>query len=306
MRKYLLMTCALAAPAVLTAAGPQGGAGQPFRISAGVDLVVLDVAVVDRRGRCIQGLQEQDFTVLENGRPQSISLFRNEDIPVAAGVIVDASGSMRAKRSAAIAAALAFLMAGNPDDEIFVVNFNDTAALGLPPAIPFTSDAALLRSALDSMPARGRTALYDAIATALDHIRRSRHNRRFLVVFSDGEDNESGQTLRSVSDALAESGVTLYAVGLLDPSYRGDNPGVLRKLARLTGGRAYFPEDLARLTSVCLGIAADIRARYIIGYSPGETAAEGEFRRVEVKVQAPGRGVLEVRTRTGYRVPGRR
>jgi Ca-activated chloride channel family protein len=296
---------ALALPAVPARAQAQPGEPDQYRISTNVDLVVLDVAVVDSQGRYARGLNRQDFTVLEDGRPQTIALFQSEDVPVAAGVIVDSSGSMAPKRADTVTAALAFLEASHPEDDVFVVNFNENVALGLPAATPFTADPDLLRSALNRMPIGGRTALYDAIAAGLRHIRSSRYHRRFLIVFSDGGDNQSRHTLAHLTRLLQESEVTLYTIGLFDPTDPDRNPRVLKKLARLSGGKAYLPGDMQHVAAVCRNIAADIRSRYILGYTPGQEAAEGQFHRLEVRVHAPGRGRLAARTRSGYRTPRR-
>jgi len=298
------LTFVLTVLALLAPAQDSAGEASEYTISTNVDLVVLDVAVVDSRGRYVRDLREENFEVREDGRPQTIALFRNEDIPIAAGVIVDSSGSMGPKRAETIEAALAFLQASNPEDDVFVVNFNEKAALGLPPAIPFTADPDLLRSALNSMPIGGRTALYDAVALGLQHIRQSRHKRRFLIVFSDGGDNESRLRLGELTRMIEESEVTVYTIGLFDPSDPDRNPGVLRRLARLSGGQVYLPGDMKHVAAVCRSIAADIRSRYVIGYTPNRPGDANEFHGIEVRVRAPGRGRLEVRARTGYRTPG--
>lgn len=307
MLKHIVVTAAfvLQSPAGLAAAQEQPTDAGQYRISTNVDLVVLDVAVFDRKGRYVRDLTKDDFEVLEDGRPQSIALFRNEDIPVAAGVIVDSSGSMGPKRAETIAAALAFLRASNPNDDVFVVNFNERVAQGLPPETPFTADPELLRSALGRMPIGGRTALYDAIAAGLEHIRRSRYKRKFLIVFSDGGDNESRRTLDQITHAIQESEVTIYTIGLFDSRDPDRNPGVLKKLAQLSGGQVYLAADMKYLPGVCRDIAADIRSRYVVGYTPSRPGNADEFHNVEVHVHAPGRGRLESRTRTGYRVPKR-
>jgi VWFA-related protein len=292
--------------AVAAATAQQDSDPSHYRIATNVDLVVLDVAVFDRQGRYIRDLTKDNFEVLEDGRPQSIALFRNEDIPVAAGVIVDSSGSMGPKRADTTAAALEFVRASNPDDDVFVVNFNERVALGLPAEIPFTANPDLLRSALGRMPIGGRTALYDAIAAGLGHIHQSRHKRKFLIVFSDGGDNESRRNLQQITREIQESEVTIYTIGLFDSRDPDRNPGVLKKLAHLSGGQAYLPGEMKYVPGVCRSIAADIRSRYVVGYTPGRPVEEGEFHGVEVRVHAPGRGRLEARTRAGYRVPRRR
>jgi Ca-activated chloride channel family protein len=307
MLKQILVTAAFVLQGLADPAAAQAQAADtgPYRISTNVDLVVLEVAVFDRQGRYVRDLTKDHFEVLEDGLPQSIALFRHEDIPVAAGVIVDSSGSMGPKRAETIAGALAFLRASNPNDEVFVVNFNERAALGLSPDTPFTSDPELLRSALSRMPTGGRTALYDAIAGGLEHIRQSRYERKFLIVFSDGGDNQSRWTLDQITRAIQESDVTIYTIGLFDSRDPDRNPGVLKKLAQLSGGRAYLPAEMKYVVGVCRDIAADIRARYIVGYTPSRPGKADEFHGVEVRVHARGRGRLEARTRTGYRVPRR-
>jgi VWFA-related protein len=304
MVKHFVMTAAFLLPVLLgraSAQAPSGDTGQ-YRISTNVDLVVLDVAVFDRQGHYVRDLTKDNFEVLEDGRLQSIALFRNEDIPVAAGVIVDSSGSMGPKRAETIASALAFLRASNPEDDIFVVNFNERVALGLPPDVRFTADPELLRAALSRMPIGGRTALYDAIAAGLEQIRQSRYRRKFLIVFSDGGDNESRRTLDQITRAVQESEVTIYTIGLFDSRDPDRNPGVLKKLAHLSGGQAYLPAGMKDVPDVCRRIASDIRSRYIIGYTPSRPGKDDEFHGVEVRVHAPGSGRLDARTRTGYRV----
>lgn len=304
-RFVFAVTFGLAVPAGLAAAQAKAAETSQYTISMNVDLVVLDIAVFDGQGRYVRDLNRENFVVLEDGRPQSIALFRNEDIPIAAGVIVDSSGSMGPKRAETIAAALAFVRASNPDDDVFVVNFNERVALGLPPAIPFTADPDLLRSALGRMPIGGRTALYDAIAAGLQHIGQSRYKRKFLIVFSDGGDNESRRNLDQLTRLIQESEVTVYTIGLFDSRDPDRNPGVLKKLAHLSGGQAYLPGDMKYVPAVCRSIATDIRSRYILGYTPSRQGKDDEFHRVEVRVRAHGRGRLEARTRTGYRVPRR-
>jgi VWFA-related protein len=309
MRKHLVvaMPLLIVLPARFAAAtAPQTTGSSQYHLTTNVDLVVLDVAVFDRKGRYVRDLTRDNFEVLEDGRPQAIALFRNEDIPVAAGVIVDSSGSMGPKRADTTAAVLAFVRASNPGDDVFVVNFNERVELGLPANVPFTANPDLLRSALGRMPAEGRTALYDAIAAGLEHIRLSRHARKFLIVFSDGGDNESRRSLQRITQEIQESGVTIYTIGLFDSRDPDRNPRVLRKLAQLSGGQAYLPAETKHLPEICRGIAAEIRSRYVIGYTPSRPARDGEFHGVAVRVQAPGRGKLEARTRTGYRAPTRR
>jgi len=200
---------------------------------------VLDVAVVDQKGRFVTGLERENFEVFQDGQPQPITLFRKEDSPVTVGLVVDSSTSMLPKRQETIAAALAFVEASHPQDEIFVVNFSDTAQPGLPAGLPFTSDPSVLAAALKAARPFGRTALYDALALAIRHLELGRHERKALVVFSDGGDNQSMHSLEDVMRLIQQSGVTIYAIGLYDSANRERNPQVLRRLAEESGGRAF-------------------------------------------------------------------
>ncbi len=288
-------------------AGPQTPLAQdqeadvPYRIAADVDLVVLEVAVFDRRG-FTRGLGKENFELYENGRRQPITLFRQEDAPVSVGLLVDSSTSMRSKREETAAAALAFVAESHPDDEVFLVHFNDTPRFGLPPSVPFTGDRVALAEALTAAPAVGRTALYDAIAAGLEHLKLGRRPRKALLVFSDGGDNQSRHSLDQILNVLEQSGVTLYAIGLFETLDRDRNPRVLKQLARASGGQAFFPEDMRQVRTICRNIAAEIRSRYVIGYVP-QKVREGEYRSLKVKVRAVGRSGLRVRTRPGFRVP---
>ncbi len=214
---------------------------QDYRITAGVNLVVLSAAVTDGRGRPVSGLRKENFLVREEGRPCDIQLFAAENAPVTAGLILDGSSSMWPKRAAAAQAALAFARSSNPADEIFVLNFNDTVRWGLPGALPFSSDPELLAAALERSPAAGRTALYDAIAAGLAHLNRGAHDRKVLVIFSDGGDNASRRSYDDIVALVQRSDATLYTIGLFDQRDEDRNPGVLKRLAKASGGAAFLP-----------------------------------------------------------------
>lgn len=280
--------------------GQQPEATYRFRIA--VELVVLDVAVVDQKGRFVTGLERENFEVFQDGQPQPITLFRKEDSPVTVGLVVDSSTSMLPKRQETIAAALAFVEASHPQDEIFVVNFSDTAQPGLPAGLPFTSDPSVLAAALKAARPFGRTALYDALALAIRHLELGRHERKALVVFSDGGDNQSMHSLEDVMRLIQQSGVTIYAIGLYDSANRERNPQVLRRLAEESGGRAFFVPGLPGIRRICQRIAAEMRSRYVLGYVPRQLRS-GEYHVLDVRVHAPGRGKLIVRTRKGFRAP---
>ncbi len=162
-----------------------------FTLSLDVQLVALNVTVLDRKGSFVPGLTKENFQVFENGQPQEIQLFYNEDVPLTIGLVVDSSGSMRDRRREVVSAALAFVEASKPEDEMFVVNFNEEVQLGLAPDQPFSSNVAQLREALSRLVVRGQTSLYDALWLAMEHLKKGRHDKKALVVLSDGADNAS-------------------------------------------------------------------------------------------------------------------
>jgi VWFA-related protein len=301
---WALCVCALLALAFFSQSFPAQDSSPPYVISKNVNLVVVPVVVSDKNGRFVSGLNSSNFKIFENGRQQQITLFRDEDIPVTAGLLVDHSGSMAAWRPQVIEGAKAFVQVSNPQDREFVVNFTETIALGLPPNIPFTNDVDVLQRALSGGPRGGATALYDAIAVSLRHLQADEHEKRVLILISDGGDNASKQNLREVLPMAQAANAVIYAVGLLDEHSADQNPGVLQKLAKETGGKAYFPNSPSEVVDVCKAIAVDIRHQYTLGYEPPSDPQSGfrpsGFRKISVSVSAPGRGKLSVRSRTGY------
>lgn len=265
-----------------------------------VGLVVLPVTVTNRRGDFVPGLQAQNFQVYEAGRPQPITLFEPEDVPVTVGLVVDNSGSMGPKRPGVVAASLAFVASSNPGDQMFVVTFNQRVSLGLPKSIPFTSDAGLLQNALAKKPPSGNTALYDGIAAGLEHLKSGTGERRALVVVSDGGDNASHLRLQDLLKVAESSNAVIYTIGILDQTYSDENPKVLKQLAKATGGEAYFPQSASEVSSIAEQIAREIRRQYTIGYVPASLAAGGPYRAIRVTARAAGEGKLNVRTRAGY------
>ena len=271
-----------------------------YRISVDVDLIVLPASVRDRQRREVSGLRENDFKVYEDGVAQRIQLFRHEDIPVIAGLLIDHSGSMRPKLAEVTAAARAFVHSSNPDDQMFVVNFNETVSLGLPETIRFTSSSSELEHAIWGAPAIGQTALYDAILGALEHLQTGSRDKKVLIVVSDGGDNASSHSLAEVLKITEQSNVVIYAIGIFEEYDPDANPKVLNRLAQGTGGEAFFPEKLKDVVSICERIARDIRSQYSIGYVSTNTKRDGVYRAIRVAAQAPGHGKLLVRTRRGY------
>jgi Ca-activated chloride channel homolog len=270
-----------------------------FAITSSVMLVALPVTVRDHQGRFISDLDASDFQVYEDGRPQKITLFQHEDIPVMAGLVVDHSASMAAKQLEVLEGAQTLVEKSNPEDREFVVNFSENVSFGLPPSVPFTSKVPDLLAALSNSPLNGRTALYDAIAVALEHLQAEPSEKKVLLLISDGGDNASSHTLAQVLQMAQSANVLIYTIGLFDENSADQNPSVLAKFARETGGLAYLPMSPSEVVSDCKEIAADIRHQYTLGYNPSATGRSG-YRKIRVGVTLAGRGRLTVRTREGY------
>jgi Ca-activated chloride channel family protein len=280
----------------------QGRDEATFRIAVDINLVVFNVAVADGSGRPISLLRANDFTIVEENRLQKIAFFTAEEGAATVGLIIDNSGSMRAKRADVVNAALAFTRASRPDDEMFVVNFNETVYLGLPPTIKFTNDLYAIRSALLGTTADGLTALYDALAVGIEHLKTGTRDRKVLVVLSDGGDNASRRRLDEVLEIAKRSSATIYTIGIYDEDDLDRNPGVLRRIAKLSGGRAYFPDSLSDLNGVWREIAGEIRNQYTIGYHSSNASHDGKYRKVKITARLSGRS-LRVVTRDGYFAP---
>jgi len=276
---------------------------EPYTISENVDLVLLDVSVRNPRGGFVSGLEKSNFRVFEDGHARQITHFASVDTPVTVGLVMDDSGSMRNKRPEVVTAGLAFAKSSNPQDEFFVVNFNDSVVRGLPPHVPFTDDLQILRAGLYYGQPVGQTALYDAVAYALKHLERGHRDKRTLIVVSDGGDNVSQLSFSQLMTSVVASRATIYTVGLFDPEDRQLNPGVLRKLANVSGGEYFQPASLDQVMPVFEKISRDIRNRYTVGYIP-DGSAQRAVRSVKVSAQEDGRK-LSVKTRTNYSVPPR-
>jgi Ca-activated chloride channel homolog len=271
-----------------------------FVIHSDVRLVLLDVAVKDRNGGLVGDLKKDNFTVLENGHPQAITVFADEDLPVTVGLLVDESRSMLPKRNEVLMAAGDFLRTCNPQDEIFVLNFNDDVRRGLPAATLFSDDLDQLRKALDRGVPEGMTAMNDAVVVGLEQLEEGRRDKKALVLISDGGDNASEHTRAEMFDMVQRSPATIYTLALVDPTDRDFNPHILRNLSNLSGGEAYFVEDLDQLKPIFESIGKEIRKRYTLGYPP-PPGKPGVLRHIQVRVSAAGHPGLVARTRTAYR-----
>ena len=268
--------------------------------SSRADLVVLHVSVIDRQAGFVGGLPRDVFVVREDGRVQPIAMFDQDDTPVTVGLVIDSSGSMAPRRDAVIAAGLAFAQSSNPADELFTINFNERVWPGLPPAQAFTSDHRELRAALDRTTSRGQTALFDALLMSLQQLDRGTQPRKVLIVVSDGGDNASRGRFPDVLDAALRRDVVIYTIGLADRDDRDAKPGLLRELADVTGGEAFFPKSNDEIGPVLERIARDIRSSYTIGYAPPSGAAADGRRKVQVDVHGPDHRKLKDRSRTLY------
>ena len=313
----LLLLCSLTAPGSLAQDNPlslpQGQPTPPGQasqqggsIKVDVNLVVLHTTVVDDRGKFVDGLKEENFRVFEDKAEQKLSVFKREDVPVSMGLVIDNSGSMRDKRPRVNEAAVTLVQSSNPQDEAFVVNFNDDYYLDLDK--DFTNSIPELKEALERIDARGSTALYDAIIGSMDHLKKGHKDKKVLLVVTDGEDNVSRNTLEKTLREIQKANVVIYTIGLFsDDDKRGRKKAMraLKDIAAASGGISYFPENVADVHSICEQVARDIRNQYTLGYYPTNAKKDGTFRTVQVDVIPPrGHGKLVARTRNGYYAPG--
>jgi VWFA-related protein len=302
-RQILALFGAAAAAAAQSPPRPDSGKSRPggeevpvFR--GGTQLVDLHVSVLDKSGKLITDVPQSAFKVYENGIEQPIKIFRREDVPVSMGIIIDNSGSMRDKRSKVAAASLALVKASNPQDEEFIVNFNDDAYLDQ----PMTNDIKLLDVALDRLDSKGGTAMRNAISSSIDYVKdKGKRDKRVLVVVTDGNDNTSTESLEGLVRKAQHSEVLIYCIGLLsdeEPREARSAKRALKALVEASGGLDYYPKDLADVERITPQIAHEIRNQYLVAYSPTNPNLDGTFRKIEVKVR--GYGNPSVRTRNGY------
>jgi VWFA-related protein len=264
-----------------------------------VDEVLLHASVIDDRQHIVTTLERGDFSVFEDGKPQNIISFHHVDIPVSMGIVIDNSGSMREKRNKVNQAALNLVRSSNPQDEVFIVNFNDEYYLDQ----DFTNDLLKLKEALEKIDPRGGTALYDALVASAEHLKQNaRLEKKVLFVVTDGEDNASNESLeQAVKQLQAENGPSVYAIGILgDEEHPKRAKKALDIIAQHTGGIAFFPKTLDEVDEISRTVARDIRNQYAIGYKPTKPRAEGGYRQIRVEAKAKGHGKLTVRTKSGY------
>ena len=263
-----------------------------------VRLVVLHATVVDRSGKLLTNLPKTAFHAYEDGVEQQVKIFRREDVPVSMGLIIDNSGSMREKRLKVEAAAMALVKASNPQDEVFIVNFNDEPYQD----VPFTSDLKKLEDGLARIDSRGGTAMRDAIYASISYAKsKGKRDKKVLVVVTDGNDNMSEVTLEKLVQEAQQQEVLIYTIGLLSEEERREANRAKRALDTIThatGGSAHYPMQVDEVGKLALQVAHDIRNQYIIAYTPSNTSLDGSYRQIRVAVEGPNRPTA--RTRTGY------
>jgi VWFA-related protein len=273
----------------------------PQRAAAPVNpaKVVIPVTVQEPLNRFVTGLRKENFKVFEDGVEQEISEFSSKDAPLSVGIVVDASGSMSDKLNAPRLAVAQFLSAANPQDEYFLVTFNDSADL----AAGFTSDTGLIQDRLNFVRARGGTALRDAINRALGEMQSARNPDRALLVISDGNDNSSSLSQEALRELVRAANVQIYAITFAEPGVSGiRGQAMLGQIAEQSGGQQMVVDDLAKAPGAAASVA--VRNVYLLGYRPKNGARDGKFRSVRVEAVAPeGLPALKVRSRIGYYAP---
>src|SRR2546426_2860307 len=254
-----------------------------FKLNVDVNLVEVHVNVVDIRDRPVGNLRKENFRLFEDQVQQNITVFKHEDIPVSLGLVIDNSRSIEPRKQRLDSAALSFVRRGNPDDETFIVHFDDTARL----ARDFTASISELEETLASVKPFGQTAIYDALILALDHMQEAKHTKKTILLITDGVDNVSKHTLDEAIEATKRSRVAVYTVGLLSESGGQKAEDSLIRIAEASGGRAYFPQTVEEARADMERVARDLREQYTLGYIPSNPSRSGQWRSVRVDVIPP-------------------
>lgn len=289
---------------VAVAVRPRAVAAEPaplLRIDS--SLVLVPVHVTNAAGGTVTGIPSDCFRLLEDNVEQAISSFFTEDAPVSIGVLFDASGSMRSKLRKAAEAAESFFRTTDLADEFFLVEFNDRARL----TVPFTQNPAAVYGEIARTKPMGRTSLIDAVYLATAQMKKARYPRKALVIFSDGGDNWSRHSVREIRNAILESDMQVYAMGIFDEDYAHNHPveerngpALLDELTVLTGGRHYPVDDLESLPEISERIGRELHSQYLLGYHPTNTTRDGKYRQVKVVLQLPEARELHTSYRRGY------
>jgi len=273
----------------------------PIRIKT--DLVTLTLTVTDLYGRYVSGLTKKAFSIFDNNQEQEITFFSDSDAPVSVGILFDVSGSMSADKIAKARTALErFINSSHPSDEYFLIAFNNRAQL----LMDRTRDGEAVLRKLTLVKTSSNTALYDAVYLGLERVTRGSHQKRALLIISDGQDNASRYNFGEVRRLMKESDVVTYAVGIINSHDAGSSLGMqgqafLDELTSITGGKAFYPNNDIEMDEIFERIALELRHQYSIGYTPTDFQLDGKWRKVKTKVKPP-RGLprLTVRGRDGY------
>jgi Ca-activated chloride channel family protein len=267
-----------------------------------VDLVLVHATVTDPQNRYVTGLEQEYFQLWEDRIEQRIDYFSSEDVPVTVGIIFDVSGSMKDKISTARDAAVAFLKAGNPDDEYFLVEFSNRPQL----TQALTTDIAKVQNRIVFTPAQGSTALYDAVYLGLETLKEANNPKKALLLITDGEDNRSRYNFSNIKEFVKEQDVQIYSIGIVNEWGSQFGPGtsgraIVEELSEWTGGRAFFPGSVYDLEDVCTKIAIELKNQYVLGYRSTNEAQNGKWRELRVRVTPP-KGIprLNIRAKRGY------
>ena len=279
-----------------------GGVSRPLHMD--VNLVLIPLTVTDQQDRLVTGLEKENFAIFDNNVPQTIKSFATEDAPLSIGIVFDLSGSMQSKFLRARKALSAFLRTCNPQDEFFVIGFNDRPAV----LVDYTSDVEDVEARMVMLRPENRTALIDAMYLGVNHLKRAKYDRRALLVISDGGDNRSRYTDGELQRMVRESEVQIYSIGIFDAYAPTDEeingPMLLKNISEATGGRLFKVMDVNDLGDIAARISEELRNEYIIGYTPSDRKRDGAWRKVKVRlVPPPGLPVMEVHSREGYYAP---
>ena len=270
------------------------------------EMTLVNVTVTDPYSRLVTGLEQENFRVFEDGSEQEVVRFSSEDVPVSIGVIFDMSGSMSDKINKSRLAAVQFFRTANPQDEFFLINFNDRAQL----ISPFTGSVEELQNRLMFTSAHGMTALLDGIYLGLSEMKGAHNTKKALLIISDGGDNHSRYSETDIRKFVQEADVQIYAIGLYEPDggptpEEREGPSLLGELTQMTGGRTFAVHSLDDLPDIATKISMELRNQYVLGYRPSNHAHDGKWRKIKVKLRPPkGLPPLNVYARTGYFAPG--
>src|SRR5438552_7218971 len=275
-----------------------------FKLNVNVDLTEVHVNVTDDKYRPVGNLNKEHFRVFEDQSEQQLSVFKHEDLPISLGLVIDNSRSMEPRKERLDAAALSAVRKSNPEDETFIVHFDDTARLDS----DFTNSIPLLEETLASVKPYGQTAIYDALILALDHMQGGRHPKKAILLMTDGVDNSSKHTLAEAIDATRRAQVAVYTVGLLSVSGGEKAEDSLVQIAEASGGRAFFPQTVEEASADMERVARDLREQYTLGYIPSNPVRGGQWRSVRVDIVppagTPSKAKLIASYRHGYYGPG--